>query len=105
MPYDEPDPTDPALLVGVCLPADSEAGCELAYTYAEEYASLGHGKEWILQMFRNPSHAIAHSAWAALGPAEIERIVEECVSVYGRVRFLVRDAPDSHGLIQITDSL
>ena len=41
MPYDDPDPTDPTLLVGVQLPADPAADLEMAYVFAEEFARMG----------------------------------------------------------------
>jgi hypothetical protein len=31
MPYKDPDPTDPNMLIGVMLPADAEATREMAY--------------------------------------------------------------------------
>jgi len=45
MPYDEPDLTDPQELVGVVLPADTEASREMAYVFAEEFARLGYGRD------------------------------------------------------------
>jgi hypothetical protein len=100
MPFQEPDPTDPALLVGVTLPASENAGTELAYAFAEEYAAMGFDAEWILQMFRAPLYTIAHNVHQKLGDEAIVRIVQECVNVYGRVRFVVQDAPDLN-LVQI----
>ena len=35
MPYQDPDPTDPNMLVGVMLPADAEAMRDMAYVFAE----------------------------------------------------------------------
>ncbi|MBI2014111.1 MAG: hypothetical protein HYS77_01000 [Candidatus Rokubacteria bacterium] len=83
MPYRDPDPTDPSVLVGVELPADAEATREMAWVVAEEFARLGFGARRILGLFRSPFYAGAHAAWRALGEAEIAAIVEECVGVWG----------------------
>jgi len=40
MPFQDPDPTDPNMLVGVVLPADAEATREMAYVFAEEFARM-----------------------------------------------------------------
>ena len=42
MPFKEPDPTDPNMLVGVMLSADAEATRDMAYVFAEEFARLGY---------------------------------------------------------------
>ncbi len=44
MPYNDPDPTDPNVLVGVVLPADAEAMREMAID-VEEGAALAHGRD------------------------------------------------------------
>jgi hypothetical protein len=101
MPYDTPDASDPGMLVGVHVPAGDEAPRELAYTFAEELASMGHSEQGILELFRNPTYTFAHAALLRLGAEELERIVAECADVYGRVRFTVRDAPEPPRLLQI----
>ena len=42
MPFKDPDPTDPNMLVGVLLPANAEATRDMAYVFAEEFARLGY---------------------------------------------------------------
>jgi hypothetical protein len=91
MPYDDPDPTDPQMLVGVLLPSGPEAMREMAYVFAEEFARLGHDRDQILRLFRNPFYAGAHGAWRALGASETAAIVDECVAVWGRVRPVDRE--------------
>ena len=91
MPYDEPDPDDPMLMVGVELPASATATRELVYAFAEEFASMGHGEDWILRLFGTPFYAGAHRAAAQLGEAETRAIVRECVAVWGRVRIVDRE--------------
>ena len=65
MPYNDPDPTDPNMLIGVMLPADAAATTEMAYVFAEEFARMGHDGPQILRMFQNPFYAGAHGAYRA----------------------------------------
>ena len=83
MPYNDADPTDPNVLVGVVLPAEAETIREMAYVYAEEFARMGFAAPRILRVFRSPFYAGAHRAFRALGEREISAIVEECVRVWG----------------------
>jgi hypothetical protein len=93
MPYDDPDPRDPMMLVGVALPAGREAQVEMAAVFAEEFARLGHGEAQILRLFRRPFYAGAYGAWRALGEEEVGAIVREAVAAWGRVRIVDRVAP------------
>jgi len=83
MPYGEPDPTDPTVLVGVALPAGPEALTDMAYVFAEEFARLGFDEARLLRVFRNPFYAGPHRAYCVLGEAAIRAIVAECVRVWG----------------------
>jgi hypothetical protein len=82
MPYGEPDPTDPSVLVGVALPADRDATRDMAWVFAEEFARMGFGAPRILGLFRSPFYAGAHGALQVLGEPEITAIIEECVGVF-----------------------
>jgi hypothetical protein len=93
MPLDDPDPQDPALLVGVTLPGDANTRREMAGVFAEEFARLGYDEAQILRLFRDPFYAGAHQALDELGEEEIRRLVAEAVGVWGRLRSVVRDAP------------
>ena len=86
MPYDDPDPEDPMLLVGVTLPAGPEAAGDMAWVFAEEFARSGFEAAQILELFRAPHYAGAHQAWRTLGDAAIRSIVDETVAVWGRLR-------------------
>ncbi|MBI4245569.1 MAG: hypothetical protein HY614_00125 [Candidatus Rokubacteria bacterium] len=86
MPYGEPDPTDPTVLVGVELPAAREATRDMAWVFAEEFARMGFAAPRILTLFRSPFYAGAHAALRQLGEPEVTAIVTECVSVWGRHR-------------------
>ena len=86
MPYDEPDPQDPMMLVGVGLPSGPGAQREMAWAFAEEFARLGYGETQILALFRRPFYAGAFGAWRELGEEEVRAIVRETVAVWGRVR-------------------
>ncbi len=86
MPYDDPDPSDPQLLVGVMLPSGSEAMREMAFVFAEEFARLGYDRAQILRLFGDPFYGGAHGAYRALGAEAIAAIVDECSAVWSRTR-------------------
>ncbi len=92
MPHGRPDPADPNLLVGVRLPTDEDGLVEMAYTFAEEFATLGHDRGRILRMFRNPRFGGPHAAYRALGEGVVLGIVAECARVFGRTRVVLGDA-------------
>lgn len=100
MPYLEPDETDPLFGVGVATPGTIEDVVEMAYALAEEYASTGGTREELLELFRSAEHVIPHHAYEVLGEERIRVIADECVSLFGRVRFVVKDNPDLD-LVQI----
>ncbi len=66
-------------------------GVEMAYTFAEEFAALGHDQDRILRMFRNPRFGGPHAAYRALGEGVVLGIVAECGRVFGRNRGVVQD--------------
>src|SRR5678815_1544505 len=70
MPYKDPDPNDPNMLVGVVLPAEAEAMRDMAYAFAEEFARLGYTREQLLWLFKNPFYGGAHGAYRTLGEQE-----------------------------------
>jgi hypothetical protein len=86
MPYHDPEPGDPHELIGVVFPGDEASTREMAYTFAEELARLGHARAEIVSIFRNPYYAGAHGAWRVLGEAAIEQIAGECASVWRAAR-------------------
>ena len=96
LPLKEAEPDDPTVLVGVSVPGDAESVREMAYAFAEEFASMGFDASRILALFGSPHYAGAHDALLRLGEDEVRRIVAECVACYGAVRFVVRDAPPAH---------
>jgi hypothetical protein len=91
MPYKDPDPTDPNMLVGVMLPADAEATRDMAYVFAEEFARLGYTREQLLWLFKNPYYGGAHGAYQMLGENETLSIIDECIAAWGSVRISVQD--------------
>jgi hypothetical protein len=91
VPYDDPDPQDPMMLVGVTLPADPESQRDMAYAFAEEFARLGYSGRQIVSLFEEPFYAGAHGALLGLGEAEVRRIVDETVAVWGRMRLVDRE--------------
>src|SRR3972149_3727884 len=103
MPYHEPDPSDPNVLVGVSLPGDEETTREMAYAFAEEFALLGFDEERLLDVFRTPDYQGAPKAYVLLGEEEIARIVSEAVGVFGSFRVVIHDQPEAQAqtLVQI----
>ena len=91
MPFKDPDPTDPNMLVGVMLPADAEATRDMAYVFAEEFARLGYTREQLLWLFKNPFYGGAHGAYRALGENETLSIIDECLNVWGSIKFSILD--------------
>lgn len=94
MSYDKPEAADPYEIVGVGIPSGPEAATDMAYTFAEEFARLGHSEEEIFALFGNRFYRGAHDAYQTLGEGEIRRIVHECADVWGRMRWVVRDAKE-----------
>jgi hypothetical protein len=80
------------MLVGVALPGSEQTTRRMAETFADEFARLGLDRARILALYRTPTYAAAHEAWQHLGESEIERIVDESLSVWGRFRVVVRDS-------------
>ena len=105
MPYEDPDITDPMMFVGVTLPGNAEATQDMAYAFAEEFARMGYSAERILHLFRTPFYKGAHGAHKALGEASIRKIVNECVGVWGRVRYVTRDAGRVEGKLIPPESI
>ena len=95
MPYKDPDPSDPNVLVGVMLPAEKETMQDMAYAFAEEYALLGYDSEGLFRVFQNPFYAGAHQAYRALGEESVRKIIAECLAAWGGIRFVFRDEAES----------
>src|SRR3990172_1459086 len=93
MPFRDPDPTDPNMLVGVLLPADAEASREMAYVFAEEFSRLGYDRGQLLGLFKTPFYGGAYGAYRQLGETEILSIIDECLNAWGSIRIRVQDVP------------
>lgn len=91
MPYNDPDPEDPNVLVGVEIPADEETDLEMAYIFAEEFARIGFDERRLLALFRRPFYAGAHRAYRILGEEKIRSIINEVTEVWSRIRFVDRE--------------
>jgi hypothetical protein len=63
----------------------------MAYVFAEEFARMGMDVPGVLGLFRDPFYAGAHGVYRTLGDEAIRRIVEECVSVWGRAAGRIHD--------------
>ncbi len=98
MPYGDPAPTDPEVLVGVGLPAEATTMTEMAYVFAEEFARIGFDTRRILRLFANPFYRGAYEAYRALGEPAVREIVEECVGVWDRRHSARRGDPAGEGV-------
>ena len=92
MPYHEPDPSDPNVLVGSGTPCSEEELLEMAGAFSSELAQMGHDETHILGLFRKPFYAGPHLAWRSLGEDRVQRIVSEATEFWGHCRAAVRDA-------------
>ena len=97
MPYDDADPEDPQVLVGVSLEGTEDTVREMVAAVADEFAQLGHSREEILALFRSPFYAGAHGAYTRLGETATREIVEESLGVWGKLRWTVQDVSDPPG--------
>ena len=93
MPYDDPDPADPNILVGVQIPAEEGSETEMAYVFAEEFARLGYSEERLLALFHEPFYAGANRALQILGEAAIQSIIRETLAVWGRLQLVIEETP------------
>src|SRR3989337_1818496 len=93
MPYQDPDPTDPNMLVGVVLGGAVEPSRDVAYVFAENSPRLGYTREQLLWLFKNPFYGGAHGAYQQMGETEILSIIDECLAVWGTVKIIVQDVP------------
>jgi hypothetical protein len=106
MPYNEPDPSDPNVLVGVSLPGDEETTREMAAAFVEEFALLGFDEERLMSLFRRSHYEGAHRAYLLLGEEDIRGMVAEATKFFGRFRVVVHDQPEwnaenAENLVQI----
>jgi len=92
MPYKDPDPSDPNVLVGVMLPAEKETMQDMAYAFAEEFALLGYDSEGLFRVFQNPFYAAAHQAYRAPGEQSFRKIIAVCLAAWGVIRFTISDS-------------
>lgn len=97
MSYDDPEPDDPHLLVGVSLPGDEATTREMAEAFADEFAQMGFDHDRLLRLFANPFYAGAHAARQLLGDVEIRRIVVESLRAYGSRVYTVLDGTADDG--------
>ena len=98
MPYEDPDPADPMLLVGVSLPGDEASQREMVYGIAEEFARMGFDENRILDLFRQPFYAGAHAAYRELGEARVAAMIRETLEVWGRIRLVDRSPAEKGDL-------
>jgi hypothetical protein len=64
----------------------------MAYVFAEEFLRMGLPKRRLMTIFKTPFYAGAHRAYLELGEVEIEKIVDECLGIWGRKNSAERSA-------------
>ena len=95
MPYHDPDPTDPSMLVGVGVTCSDEDLRSMAASFASELAQLGNDARRIVSLFEKPFYAGPHLAWRTLGEEQVRHIVKESVEFWSHCRVVVTAAgPD-----------
>jgi hypothetical protein len=52
---------------------------------------MGHSREGLLSLFKNPFYGGAYSAYRTLGETEVSAIIAECCAAWGSVRTTVQD--------------
>ena len=105
MSYNDPEPDDPNILVGVQIPAGEGSETEMAYVFAEEFARLGYSEERLLALFRHPFYAAANRALKILGEEAIQSIIRETLAVWGRFELVIEEAPTQKAWDVSVDSL
>ncbi|MBI3694364.1 MAG: hypothetical protein HY238_05950 [Acidobacteria bacterium] len=95
MPYHDPDPADPTILIGVEAPASPASDTEMAYVFAEEFARMGFSEKRLLALFHSPFYAGAYRALRTLGEEKIRAIIGETLDIWGRFHHGVEDAPEN----------
>jgi len=91
MPYGDPDPSDPTMLVGVPAPGGPDAMATMARVFADEFARLGHDEGEIFALFEDPHYAGPHAALQALGVPLVLTVIQDAVARWPRVAII--DAP------------
>lgn len=79
----EVEADDPMALVGVELPAATDAELvEMTDSFIEEFARLGWSAEKVLLMFRTPFYAAAHRIYLSKGEAFVRERIEEAAVLF-----------------------
>lgn len=79
MPNDE-------LPLSAASPSDPASLHEAAYSFAEEFARMGHDGPKILRMFQNPFYVGAYGAYRVLGHTATAAIIDQCLAGTDRAR-------------------
>lgn len=83
MPKNETNPEDPFELVGVELPASSDAELrDMALCFAEEFARSGWSEEKIKAVFRSPVYQGPYKVWNQKGDEFIHQIITEAMMMW-----------------------
>ncbi len=91
MPYRDPDPDDPHVLIGVPLAGTTDDLRTMATVLAEEFVQLGYSRKEILALFSNPFYRVPHHLHRTLGREAIAAIVDEVASAWEGVACRVEE--------------
>ncbi len=83
MPKNEIDPSDPMELVGVTMPASSEAVDEMGLAFTEEFLRMGYSPEQVLMFFKNPFYRGPNQVYTLRGEQAVQAIIHEACRKWG----------------------
>ncbi len=75
--------------------ADLDTMQQMAASFAESYARMGHNGPGILRIFQNPFYDGPYRLYRALGHALASAVIDQCVAAHGggRIATPVRGHP------------
>lgn len=83
MAQKENEPDDPMEMIGVELPAQSEAQLrDMALCFAEEFVREGWEKDEILMMFHHPFYQGPYMVWKQKGDEYIKSVINEAIRMW-----------------------
>jgi hypothetical protein len=87
MPKNEPDESDPLELELVGVRDDTGTATRvMAECFADEFLRLGYTPGDVMDLFRQPEHALPHRAWNELGEVAVFAMVQELAEQRARIR-------------------
>ena|SRR3989338_1818849 len=83
MAQKENEPDDPMEMIGVELPAQSEAQLrDMALCFAEEFVREGWGEEPLMKLFSNPFYHGPYLVWKQKGDDFVRCVIREALGMW-----------------------